>query len=62
MTWHRMEFLAAYAANAAANAAKDQFAEHVVLPVILEMCAVGSRAPVEADCTEVAFRRAVQCV
>lgn len=55
----------AHAARAIALAssadAADRFIADVVLFVVLELCAVGARAPVDMACDESSFRKAVQC-
>ena len=69
---------AAYAATNAADAAaaaaaravtaadaadaRDKFIAEVAIPVIVELCNIGSRVPVEPSCEELAIRRSVQCV
>lgn len=53
--------VAAASPRVAADAAVDHFAASVLLPVILELCAIGSKAPVEPSCDELALRHAVQC-
>ena len=57
---------AAYAADEAADEAayeaQDEFCETALLPVILDLCAIGDVAPHEPSCDELSFRRAVQCV
>jgi len=52
---------ATYAAAAADAAAREAFAQKVVLPVILELCEIGSKVPHEMACESRDFRRAVQC-
>ena len=51
----------AAAATAAADA-RDKFIAQVAIPVIVELCNIGSRVTVEPSCEELAIRRSVQCV
>jgi hypothetical protein len=43
------------------NILLDKFIEEEILPIVLGLCAIGSKAPVEMACDEIGFRRAVQC-
>ena len=63
---HVAAYAADYAADHAihdrANAAREAFGRDVVMPVILELCQIGSKIPVEPSCDELAMRRVTQTV
>lgn len=46
--------------RSAAWEAKDEFVEKQLIPVILELCAVGSKVPIEPSYDDVAMRRCLQ--
>ena len=58
---HAAAAYAAYAASGAArSAAKEAFARDVVMPVVLELCAIGSKVPVEPACDIQSLKKACQ--